>query len=91
MQKNEEISLILKEIDKIMLSYNFPVIFNEEHIPHISLASSVIKEDSDLKKEQISKEDLKILLENTTENIQILISRICCKVGERLNYLKLRK
>ena len=91
MQKNEEISLMLKEIDKIMLSYNFPVIFNEEHIPHISLASSAIKEDSDWKKEQISKENLQNLLENPTENIQILISQICCKVGERLNYFKLRK
>ena len=91
MQENEEISLILKEIDKIMFSYNFPVIFNEDHIPHISLASSAINEDSNLKKPQISKEDLKDLLENPSENIQILISQICCKVGERLNYFKLKK
>lgn len=90
-QKNEEISLMLKEIDKIMQSYNFPVIYNEDHIPHISLASCAITEDSDWRKEQISKEDLKNLVEDTTENIQIYISKICCKVGERLNYFKLRK
>jgi len=88
-KENDEILLMIKEIDKIVQSYNFSSLLTEGYNPHISLASVAISDLKDLKKtEENLKKELKTMYVN--KNVPILISQICCKIGERLNYFKLK-
>ena len=91
-KEKEGINLIIKEIDQIIASYNFPALFFENYIPHISLISAnFIEILEDVNKLNETKKLIKeIIKDYETKNFDVLISEVCCKVGERINYFKLK-
>ena len=88
-QEKESIILIIKEIDQILQSYNFPPLFFDNYVPHISLVSAQINQDSIVFDE--NKTVLKKILKGyVNKNIEFLISTITCKIGERTTNIKLK-
>lgn len=85
-QQHEEIDFIIKEIDQILKIYNFPPLFSENYVPHISLVSGTLKNNiSEFKvlktlKKKYSKE----------KTFHFFISNIYVKIGERITTLSLR-
>jgi len=88
-QEKESIILIIKEIDQILQSYNFPPLFFDNYIPHISLVSAQINQDFNALDE--NRAVLKKIAKGyVKKNFEFNISKITCKIGERTNNFKLK-